>query len=262
MSLDVEVRNVSRRYPTKKGGSLEVLDHIDLDVASGEFVSLVGPSGCGKTTLLRMMAGLLQCPQGRIILRGQPVRSVPQDIGFVFQEPALMPWRSVYDNIELVLAAKDWSAAYRRRAVEEALDMTGLAAFARAAPYELSGGMQRRVGVARAVVGRPKVLFMDEPFVALDALTRHRLQADLATLLSWLKTTVVFVTHDVGEAVFLSDRVVVFSPRPGRILEILGVDLERPREITHMRADPRAGKLQNRVLELIEGYGATEEVAT
>lgn len=261
MSLDVEVRNVSRRYPTKKGGSLAVLDHVDLEVASGEFVSLVGPSGCGKTTLLRMMAGLLACPQGRIILRGHPVRSVPDDIGFVFQEAALLPWRSVYDNIALALAAKDWTPADRKRAVEEALDMTGLSDFSRAAPYELSGGMQRRVGVARAVVGRPKVLFMDEPFVALDALTRSRLQGDLATLLAQLKTTVVFVTHDVGEAAFLSDRIVVFSPRPGRILEIIDVDLDRPRDVVQMRTDPKAGKLQGRVLELIEGYRAVEEVA-
>ena len=250
---EIVVRHVSKHFAVEGGrSSLTVLDDIQLDVGRGMFISLVGPSGCGKTTLLKMLAGLTACDDGEISLRGQAVRGIPNNIGFVFQEPGLLPWKSVYRNVELALDAKGMSPASRKVAVDHYLHMTGLGGFAQYPPYQLSGGMQQRVGLARALVGEPDVLFMDEPFGSLDALTRVGLQQELASIVEKTSTTTVFVTHDVDEAVFLSDRVVVLSARPGRVQAVIDIDIGRPRNRGQFRVDPLATQLRARILELIE----------
>jgi NitT/TauT family transport system ATP-binding protein len=248
----LRVSGVTKRYPAHDGSTLTALDDVDLRIRRSEVVSLVGPSGCGKTTLLKMMVGLVTPDEGSIHLRDERVEKVPHNIGFVFQEPALMPWKTVHKNVDLALEAKHLSKAARKAAVEHYLELTGLGAFGDYAPYQLSGGMQRRVALARGLVGSPDVLMLDEPFVALDALTRSALQQELATIIHQTGTTTVFVTHDVDEAVFLSDRVVVLTARPGRLQEIVAVPLGRPRELKQIRSDPAAGAIRDHIYGLIE----------
>ena len=247
----LRVMGVTKRFDVQ-GGPLTAVDNVDLEVGRGEVVGLVGPSGCGKTTLLKMMVGLVVADEGEIQLRNQLVRGIPQNIGFVFQEPALLPWKTVHRNVELALDAKRMPAAAKRAAVDRNLALTGLADFAKFPPYQLSGGMQRRVALARGLVGAPDVLMLDEPFVALDALTRSALQQELANIIHETGTTTVFVTHDVEEALFLSDRVAVMTARPGRIQEIVAVPLSRPRDLKEFRLDPDANELRAHIFELIE----------
>ena len=250
----IRVESLNKRYVVDGGRSrLTVLESIDLTIENGEFVSLVGPSGCGKTTLLKMMAGLVRHDEGRISLRGKEVTGIPAGIGFVFQEPGLLPWRTVYRNVELALEASSLSGKAKRERVLRYLEMMGLAKFAQYPPYQLSGGMQQRVGLARALVVEPQVLFMDEPFGSLDALTRSRLQEELTRVVGMTGTTTVFVTHDVDEAVFLSDRIVVLSARPGRVQAVLEVELARPRDRASYRVDPSVALLRSEILALIEG---------
>jgi NitT/TauT family transport system ATP-binding protein len=222
---------LSKVGKTYQNGTL-ALTGVDLAVADGEFVSLLGPSGCGKSTLLRLIAGLgavtdgtIDWPQSRHDVRGEPIR----DLGFVFQDPTLMPWATVIDNVylPLKLAGLRWRDAAPR--VEEALEMVKLQRFARAYPRELSGGMKMRVSIARALVVKPRVLLMDEPFAALDEITRFRLNNDLLRLWQDQRWTVVFVTHSVFESVYLSNRIVVLSARPGRISDDLLIDAPYPR---------------------------------
>lgn len=249
----IRVERVSKHYPVDGGRSLLTALHaIELSVEGGEFVSLVGPSGCGKTTLLKMIAGLVPCEEGRIAIRGREVRGVPPNIGFVFQEPGLLPWRSVYRNVELALEAKQVSREAKRQTIERYLEMMGLNRFSAYPPYQLSGGMQQRVGLARALAVEPDVLFMDEPFGSLDALTRARLQEELARVVEATGTTTIFVTHDVDEAIYLSDRVLVLSARPGRLQAVLEVPLARPRSRAAFRRDEGVATLRGRILELIE----------
>jgi sulfonate transport system ATP-binding protein len=249
----ISVKRVTKRYAVEQGRSvLTVLDGVSLEIREGEFVSLVGPSGCGKTTLLKMMAGLIPLEEGSITIRYRAVRSIPDNIGFVFQEPGLLPWRSIHRNVELGLEASSLSPPQKRERVERYLEIMGLSKFGKYPPYQLSGGMQQRVGLARALVVEPDVLFMDEPFGALDALTRARLQEELAALVEKTRTTAVFVTHDVDEAVYLSDRVVVLSARPGRIQRVLDVELARPRSRASFRFDPEVARLRAEILDLIE----------
>jgi NitT/TauT family transport system ATP-binding protein len=252
-AVAIRVDHVSKRYPVDGGRSqLAALDGIELSVETGEFVSLVGPSGCGKTTLLKMIAGLVPCEEGRIAIRGREVKGVPPNVGFVFQEPGLLPWRSVFRNVELALEAKAASRDAKRRTIERYLAMMGLSRFGGYPPYQLSGGMQQRVGLARALAVEPDVLFMDEPFGSLDALTRARLQEELAGVVETTGTTTLFVTHDVDEAVYLSDRVVVLSARPGRLQAVLDVPLARPRNRAAFRRDQAVTHLRGQILELIE----------
>ena len=192
---------------------VEALRGVDLDIRRGEFLSLLGPSGCGKSTILRLLAGLTAPTQGTI-----DWASKNHEFGFVFQEPTLMPWANVFDNVWLPLRLAGVSKAQARPRVEEMLAKVGLSAFQRAYPRELSGGMKMRVSIARALVTRPAVLLMDEPFAALDEITRNKLNDDLVALKSELDATVVFVTHSVFESVYLSDRIVVMAPRPGRVV--------------------------------------------
>jgi sulfonate transport system ATP-binding protein len=208
---------------------LVVFRDIAFDVAAGEFLALVGPSGCGKTTLLKMMAGLESIDSGSISIRGQVVTGVPHNIGFVFQEPGLLPWRTARQNVEIGLVAQKKSRPEVREIVDHYLSITGLRDYAEFPPYRLSGGMQQRVALARALVGEPDVLLMDEPFGALDAITRTRLQDELVDIIQTVGTSTVLVTHDVEEAIYCSDRMAVFGPRPAGVQKVLEVPLSRPR---------------------------------
>ncbi|MDA8082007.1 MAG: ABC transporter ATP-binding protein [Actinomycetota bacterium] len=254
----LEVKGMCKTFFTKER-TVIALDHVDLAVHQGEFISLVGPSGCGKTTLLRIIDGLELADAGERTLEGVPLSGISQDMAYVFQDINLLPWRSVLDNAALGLEARGMSKQERRERAMEVLEMVGLASFAGSPPYTLSGGMQQRVGVARALAVRPKVLLMDEPFGQLDNFTREALQIEIAHLWSKLGMTIIFVTHDVDEAIFLSDRIALFQPAPGRITEVVNVDLPRPRMEYDVRAQPRAIELRSHIMEhLRAGKGMPE----
>lgn len=208
-----------------------VLQDINLDVRSGEFISVVGASGSGKTTVLRIMAGLLPATEGVVRLDGETLTSPSPDCGFIFQADSLMPWRTINANVALGMELRRQPKATVREKVEEVLNMVGLAGWGRHFPSELSGGMRQRVNIARALAVEPSVLLMDEPFAALDAQTREMMQDELRELVSRLNATVVFVTHQIDEAVFLGDHIVVLASAPGRIREIVTPDLEKPRHV-------------------------------
>jgi len=243
----LEYAGVCKTFPGTER-TVVALDQVTLGVRRGEFVSLVGPSGCGKTTLLRITNGLETADTGSLALEGKVLSSGSLDMSYVFQDINLLPWRSVVKNVELGLEARGVPKAERRERAMEMLAMVGLADVADSAPYTLSGGMQQRVGVARALVVRPKVLLMDEPFGQLDNFTREALQVEIAELWAKLGTTIVFVTHDVDEAIFLSDRIALFQPDPGRLTEVIDVDLPRPRSGYDVRADRRAIELRAHIV--------------
>jgi NitT/TauT family transport system ATP-binding protein len=225
----VQLRGVSKRFAS----GLEALDGIDLAVARGEFLSLLGPSGCGKSTLLRIVAGLTEPTGGRceLILGGEPGRKIPAGhIGFVFQDPTLMPWSTIAGNVELPLRIAGRVRSAERDRAAAALRAVGLAGFERSYPHQLSGGMRMRVSIARALVTDPELLLLDEPFAALDEITRLALNDDLLRLWERHRPTILFVTHSVFESVYLSTRVAVMTPRPGRIAADLRVSLPQPRD--------------------------------
>ena len=226
----IRLSGVSRTF-TGRSGTVEALREIDLDVADGEFVAVLGRSGCGKSTLLRMIAGLLPTTAGEVRVSGERVTGPRRDIAMMFQRPALLPWRSVIDNVLLPVQIFGWRPAAHREHAHELLELTGLSGFEKRLPHELSGGMQQRVALCRSLIAEPRVLLMDEPFSALDALTREELSGELQRIHMSNGATIVFVTHSIDEAVLLADRVVVFSPRPGRIREILDVKIPRPRTL-------------------------------
>ncbi|MEI8406147.1 MULTISPECIES: ABC transporter ATP-binding protein [unclassified Kribbella] len=214
-------------------GPVTALAEIDLHVQPNEFVTLIGRSGCGKSTLLRLIAGLLPPTSGTVTVAGEPVTGPRRDVSFMFQRPALLPWRSVLSNVMLPVEIDGGSgdrAAYRDKA-HELLDLVGLKGFERRLPHELSGGMQQRVSLCRSLIRDPQVMLMDEPFSALDALTRTELSEELQRIKMELSTTIVFVTHSIEEAVVLADRVVVLTPRPGRLREVVDIDIPRPRSL-------------------------------
>ena len=219
----VELDGVDKRF-----GDVQALSGIELTLDDGEFVSLIGPSGCGKSTLLRVVADLEQPTAGTVQVGGKPARQarLDQDYGIAFQQSGLLEWRTVAENVELPLHVHGVGKAERRARAAELLELVGLADFAGSRPAQLSGGMQQRVAIARALAPQPKLLLMDEPFGALDEMTRERMQAELVRLRDETGAAVVFVTHSIPEAVFLSDRVVVLSPRPGRITHVVDVPLE------------------------------------
>jgi NitT/TauT family transport system ATP-binding protein len=219
----VRIRDVARVFPGRKGREVKALDDVDLDIAAGEFVSLIGPSGCGKSTLLRIVADLDSPTSGSLTVFGKSARQarLDQDYGIAFQQAGLLPWRTVAANVGLPLEIHGSGKSDRSQRVEELLAMVGLEEFARSYPDELSGGMQQRVAIARALAESPRLLLMDEPFGALDEITRERMQAELVRICAETGAAVLFVTHSIPEAVFLSDRVVVMTPRPGRIVDIV-----------------------------------------
>jgi NitT/TauT family transport system ATP-binding protein len=251
----IAVRDVSKTYerPGRRGEMFTALTGVSLDIAEGEFISLIGASGCGKTTLLRMISGLIPVSGGEIEINAKRVNGVPDQIGFVFQEPALLPWRSVRDNLAFALQRKGLPAAEVKAAIDDKLRLTSLQDFAGYYPQALSGGMQQRVGLARALVGDPDVLLMDEPLSALDAFTRRRLQEEIAGILGAIGATTILVTHDVDEAVFFSDRIVVMSSSPGSVREIVDVPLARPRRHADVVGNPEAAKVRDHVLSLVLG---------
>ena len=241
------------------GGKNEIvaLEDIDLTVGQGEFVSLIGPSGCGKSTLLRLVAELITATAGDIEVFGKTAHQarLDQDHAMAFQSAGLFDWRTVRSNIELPLELKGWSKTARRERSEEMLELVKLSDFADHYPWQLSGGMQQRVAIARCLAFGPKLLLMDEPFGALDEMTREHMQSELLSIYDQLKATIVFVTHSVPEAVFLSTKVVVMSPRPGRIHSVIGIDLGLRNEAT--RNDPRFFAMTGEVREALHSVEAS-----
>jgi len=241
----LEIENLYTAF-VEPEGTLEALEDVSFKVFQGEFICLIGPSGCGKSTLLRTLAGLLPPSKGEVRLRGTPIRGPEHAVGLVFQQPTLLPWRTVAENIALPLELRGQPLAERQQRVAELLEMVGLAGFEATYPQLLSGGMAQRAAIARALAQNPEVLLLDEPFGSLDALTRERMAAALLELWQRQQRTVLMVTHSVDEAALLADRVVVLSPRPGRIMDIIPVRLPRPRDPS-LLLDPR---LQSAVREL------------
>lgn len=230
----VTIENVSKIFNSGKDNQVQALDDIDLSIESGEFVTLIGPSGCGKSTLLRLIASLTPPSGGAIEVNGKPAEQarLDQDYGMAFQKAGLFDWRSVSKNIELPLELMGWSKSKRQARSQKMLELVQLGDFGSHHPAELSGGMQQRVAIARALSFEPSLLLMDEPFGALDEMTREHVQDELLRIWRNTETTVVFVTHSVPEAVYLSTRVVVMSPRPGRVSQIIDVDLGERNEST------------------------------
>jgi sulfonate transport system ATP-binding protein len=244
---DLAIRNLAKEFRVD-GAPLKALDGIDLRVGSGEFLTIVGASGCGKSTLLRLIAGLDAGYDGQILQQETPIVGPSLERGIVFQEARLFPWLNVTENIAIGLENSPLDRAARKRAVADHVALVGLGGFERAYPHQLSGGMAQRVAIARGLVNRPAILLLDEPFGALDALTRARLQSELQQIWARERITMILVTHDVDEAVYLGDRVVVMAPRPGRIARIFDVPLDHPRD----RSDERLLRLRNQVLSTLE----------
>ena len=241
----VVIEGVGKVFPTRRE-ELQVLEGVDLTVAAGEFVCLLGPSGCGKSTLLNIVGGFEAPTTGRVTIDGEPVTDPDPRRVFVFQEYGIFPWASVWDNVALGLRdMKDKQA--QAEIVQRTIDMVGLSGFERTYPMELSGGMKQRVEVARALAVSPDVIYMDEPFGALDSLTRLQMRSELIRIWEAEKKTILFVTHDVDESIQLAERVVVFSARPGRIREIITVDMPHPRDL----GSPEYGRVKNRLYELL-----------
>lgn len=232
----IAVDGVSKEYQSSDGRVM-ALDNVSFGVGEREFVAIVGPSGCGKTTLLKILAGLLAATGGRATLRGTPIEGPRKDIGVVFQAPVLFPWRSVLDNVLLPVDVQHLGREQKKARALELLQLVGLEGFERRYPWELSGGMQQRVSITRALIHDPAILLMDEPFGALDAMTRETMNVELQRI--WMEShkTVVFITHSISEAVFLADRVLVMTARPGRIVEDVQVDIPRPRPFEVMAGE-------------------------
>ena len=252
----VSVRGVTKVFG--KGG-VTALKDIDLDVAQGDFVSLIGPSGCGKSTLLRIVGDITEPTSGDVTVNGKSARRAREDrdYGIVFQAPVLFDWRTVAKNIALPLEMQRWDRGRRQARVAEMLDLVELTGFEKLYHWQLSGGMQQRVSIARALAFAPPLLLMDEPFGALDEMTRERLNLELLRIWSETGSTVVFVTHSISEAVFLSTRVAVMSPRPGRVSALIGIDLPQPRTV-ETREQPRFFELVTEVREALHATGADE----
>jgi ABC-type nitrate/sulfonate/bicarbonate transport system ATPase subunit len=240
----VVFEQVSKEF-SQRGTSLSVLDGIDLTVYEGEFILLLGPSGCGKSTLLNIVAGFEQATAGRVTIDGELVTEPNPQRVFVFQEYGIFPWASVWDNVALGLRHLPKDKQFE--IVQATIDLVGLQGFEKSYPMELSGGMKQRVEVARALAVSPDVIYMDEPFGALDSLTRLTMRSEIIRIWSQEKKTIIFVTHDVDESIQLADRIVVLSERPGRILEILKVGLPHPRDL----GSPEYGRIKNRLYELL-----------
>ena len=252
----IAVRQLGKIYETR-GGTVAALEAIDFAVADGEFVAVVGPSGCGKSTLLKILAGLLPYSSGSARLRGTPIEGPRRDIGVVFQAPVLFPWRTVLGNALLPADVQSLGRAEAERRARDLLALVGLAEFEQRYPWELSGGMQQRVAIVRALVHDPAILLMDEPFGALDAMTREQMNLELQRIWMERRKTVLFITHSIAEAVFLGDRVFVMTPRPGRLLDMFEVTLPRPRPLDIMQT-PEFGAYVRRARAGLEAKGGLE----
>lgn len=251
MNIKVEARNVGRVFKMRHGQEVIALQDFNLTVRENEFVSIIGPSGCGKSSFLQMVAGLDFPDSGEILVDGALVNNPGADRGMVFQGYTLFPWLTVEDNVRFGLKKSSLPAEEKAEIVRGYLELVGLTAFARVYPRQLSGGMRQRAAIARALAAKPKVLLMDEPFGALDAQTRLMMQALLLEVWERERTTVLFVTHDVEEAIVLSDRVYLMSARPGKVREVMEIDIPRPRKFFEVEYNPKFQSLRKQLLELI-----------
>jgi NitT/TauT family transport system ATP-binding protein len=246
------IDSLSKSYLDEyRDSTVEALRDVTFEVEKGEFVALLGPSGCGKTTVLNIIAGFIEPSSGQALLRGKPIRGPGPDRGVVFQSFALFPWKTVLGNITFGLKVRGVGKPERERTAREYIELVGLTGFEDRYPHELSGGMQQRVGVARVLANSPEVMLMDEPFASVDAQTRMKLQEDLTQIWEQHKPTIVFVTHDIEEAVFLADRVIVLSSRPGRIQKILDVRIPRPRRWEYLVEDQQFTATVHHIMGLI-----------
>lgn len=233
----ISIQHLAKRYMGRDGIPVQAIDDVSFSVSEGEFVSVVGPSGCGKSTMLKILAGILTKSSGEATLRGTPIEGPRKDVGVVFQSPILLPWRTVMQNVIIPIEIQKLDKRIYESKAREYLKLVGLEGFEHRYPRELSGGMQQRVGICRALVHDPAVLLMDEPFGALDAMTREFMNLELLRIWRESKKTILFVTHSIPEAIFLADRVIVLSSRPAVIHEILTINLPRPREIGIMTSE-------------------------
>jgi NitT/TauT family transport system ATP-binding protein len=254
----IHIAGLEKRFKTRSGETVNALTNVSLDIRENEFISVVGPSGCGKTTLLRILAGLENASSGVIQYDGAQISGPRPDVGVVFQQATLLPWNTVLTNVLLPAHLKNDRSEARVKRAEGLLAFMGLKDFAQKYPFELSGGMQQRVSICRALMREPRILLMDEPFGALDAMTREAMNMELMRVWSEERKTVIFITHSIPEAVLLGDRVVVMSPRPGRISEIIDVDVGRPRSLQTM-ATPKFGETCNHIRTI---FGAQSLTAT
>jgi NitT/TauT family transport system ATP-binding protein len=227
----VRIAGLEKVYRSKDGNDIHALRDINLDIRAAEFISIVGPSGCGKTTLLKILAGILDRSSGEVVMQGRSLSGPSRELGVVFQAPVLLPWRTVLQNVMVPVEIQKRNRATFEARARQLIAMVGLAGFESKYPAELSGGMQQRVGICRALVHDPSFLLMDEPFGALDAMTRESMNEELQRIWSESRKTILLVTHSIPEAVYLADRVVVMTPRPGRIVDVIAVDLPRPRTL-------------------------------
>ena len=252
----IAIRHLSKVYGGR-GGDVTALSDIDCTVGDGEFMSIVGPSGCGKSTLLKILAGLLQRSGGEALLNGTPIDGPRHDIGVVFQSPVLFPWRTVLGNVLLPVDVQQLGREKMQQRALDLLNLVGLKEFEHRYPWELSGGMQQRVALVRALIHDPAILLMDEPFGALDALTREAMNVELQRIWMESRKTVVFITHSTSEAVFLGDRVMVMTPRPGKVEDMLEIDLPRPRSLDVMTTE-KFGTYVRRIRKSLNAGGGLE----
>lgn len=248
MKSIINIEKVSKTFKTKEGIVVNALKDINLKVDNNDFICIIGPSGCGKSTLLRMIGGLENCTTGNVFYNNKQMSKPCKEVGFVFQNYSLLPWRTVIENISLGLEFRRINKKERYQHSLKFLDLIGMKDFEKAYPYELSGGMQQRVAIARALANDPDILLMDEPFGALDAYTRIVLQKELLNIWKTNKKTILFVTHSVDEAVFLADKIIVMSNNPGNIRKVIDIDISRPRD----RGNPEYAKLNSMLLNMLE----------
>lgn len=250
----LSIQHLSKSYYDRYNGeNVLAIKDVSFEIEEGDFVSILGPSGCGKTTILNIIAGFMKPTDGAVLLKDQPIRNPGPDRGVVFQSFALFPWKTVMGNITFGPKMRGVPPGERLEIARHYINMVGLAGFEEKYPHELSGGMRQRVGVARVLANRPEVMLMDEPFASVDAQTRMKLQEDLTRIWEQSKTTIFFVTHDVEEAVFLSNRVVVLSSGPGTVREIVTVEIARPRHWKDLVEDPHFHAITRHILELLGG---------
>ena len=252
----IRIESLTKRYGTRHG-ELVALDRLDADISDASFVAVVGPSGCGKSTLLKILAGLQGASSGSVSIRGETLNGPRRDIGIVFQSPVLFPWRNVLENVMLPVQVLGLDRARHEQVARELLELVGLKDFESRYPWELSGGMQQRVAIARSLVNDPTLLLMDEPFGALDAMTREHMNVELQRIWLERRKTVFLITHSIAEAVFLADRVLVMSPRPGRIIDDVQIDLPRPRPLEVMNS-PEFGNYVARIRALFNLRGGMD----
>lgn len=251
----IQLKNVNKIYLTKKD-AITALQNVTFDIDECEFVAIVGPSGCGKTTILKMIAGLISHTDGSVVVNGKPVKEPVTDLGIIFQDAVLMDWRDVLSNVLIQCDIRGLDKAKYEPIARKLIKDVGLEDFEHKKPYELSGGMRQRVAICRALVHEPPVLLMDEPFGALDALTREQISMDIQRLWMEQRKTALLITHSIPEAVLLADRVIVMTPRPGQISEIINVDIPRPRRLDKL--PPRYNELTGHIRNIFKAAGVLE----